>query len=146
MMLSIVLFGAAAAFFVHRAQTNDRGLIINGVIELETGGATIFFWVFAALSALFVLAGAAACASRLSGKRFIELDDDAITVPGRWRGAPKRVAYGTIQSLQMVKVQSQRFLRIEHQAGRLEIAAIMLESNAVLDEIAAELQTRTKPR
>ena len=40
------MFALAAGFFGVRANSNDRGLIINRVIELSENGATIFYWVF----------------------------------------------------------------------------------------------------
>ena len=59
LLLGVLLFGVAALFFSYKAQSNVRGLIINGIITLSPEGATIFWWVFAGLSVAFVLAGIA---------------------------------------------------------------------------------------
>ena len=48
--LATLLFTACAAFFAHRASTNDRGLILNGIIHFEPGGADTFYAVMALLS------------------------------------------------------------------------------------------------
>jgi len=56
--LGALLFGACAAFFFYRASTNDRGLILNGIIHFEPGGADVFYAVMGLLSAGFVVIAA----------------------------------------------------------------------------------------
>jgi hypothetical protein len=51
--LGMLLFTACAAFFAHRASTNDRGLILNGIIHFDPGGADTFYAVMAGLSLCF---------------------------------------------------------------------------------------------
>lgn len=82
LLLGVVLFGAGAAFFYHRAQTNDRGLIINGIITLEAGSADVFYAVFCVLSAAMAL-GAVLGVIRMSTiKRFcIVIDGDSLVIP-----------------------------------------------------------------
>lgn len=46
----LLLFGACAAFFFHRSFTNDRGLILNGIIHFEPDGADVFYAVMGLLS------------------------------------------------------------------------------------------------
>jgi hypothetical protein len=50
LVLGFVLFGAAAAYLFYRASTNDRGLILNGLIHLDPSGAGTFFVVLGLLS------------------------------------------------------------------------------------------------
>jgi hypothetical protein len=50
MALALLLFGGGGLFMLHRAESNDRGLIINGIIHLETGGADVFYAVLGLLS------------------------------------------------------------------------------------------------
>src|SRR5262249_39049867 len=48
-------FALCALLVAHRAYRNDRGLIINGIIELSPDNATLFYWALCALSIGFVL-------------------------------------------------------------------------------------------
>jgi hypothetical protein len=50
-ILALVFFGACAAFFYVRARNNDRGLILNGVIEMGPEGADWFYAILGILSA-----------------------------------------------------------------------------------------------
>ncbi len=57
LVLAVLFFGACAAFMFHRANTNDRGLILNGILHFEPGGADIFYAVMGLLSFGFVVMG-----------------------------------------------------------------------------------------
>jgi len=54
LVLGVLFFGACAAFMFHRSSTNDRGLILNGVIHFDPGGADVFYAVMGLLSSGFV--------------------------------------------------------------------------------------------
>ena len=56
-VLAIVLFGACAVFFYYKATNNDRGLILNGLIEMGPEAADWFYAVLGLLSGAFVVAG-----------------------------------------------------------------------------------------
>jgi len=51
-----VFFAVCALVIAEEAATNDRGLILEGIFRFSPHGATVFYWVLAGLSALFVLA------------------------------------------------------------------------------------------
>ncbi|MRG98028.1 hypothetical protein [Polyangium spumosum] len=57
LVLAILFFGACAAFMFHRASVNDRGLVLNGLIHFEPGGADVFYAVMGLLSFGFVVMG-----------------------------------------------------------------------------------------
>jgi hypothetical protein len=50
-LLALVFFGLGAAFFFVRASNNDRGLILNGIIEMGPEGADWFYAIMGLLSA-----------------------------------------------------------------------------------------------
>lgn len=54
LVLTSHMFGACAWFFVDKAMTNDRGLVINGILPLERGSADVFYAVLGILSFGFV--------------------------------------------------------------------------------------------
>jgi hypothetical protein len=136
-------FALCAAFFVVRAGGNDRGLIINGVIRLSPEGATIFYWVLFGLSAAFVAAAALLVLHRLNLRQRIAFTPDAVLLPkSRWSSEERRVAYSAITGLSRSEVYGQRFLRVSYDGGAVEIAASMLPSREVFEEVTALLRER----
>src|SRR3974377_1058219 len=81
MALVILLGAGCAAFFVHLAQTNDRGLIIGHTIELSPDDATIFFWCMAALFGLIVLPCVYALLIGLTSSKELVLTETELTAP-----------------------------------------------------------------
>jgi hypothetical protein len=84
------LFGGAAAFFFHRASTNQRGLILNWFITLGPGGADIFYVCLGLLSSGFVLIAAWSTLKMMSIKEFrILVGKTSIKMPYSplWRGS-----------------------------------------------------------
>lgn len=141
---AVMLFGAAATLFVHHGLTNDRGLILNRVITLEQDGATIFYWVMAGCSAGFVLIGVAALATRLRRAHHLVLDKTELRVPHQWRDRTRVVDYRTVRGFELREINGQHLLVIETSAGKVTVAAIMLQSALQLREIADELDRRVK--
>ncbi|WP_437574111.1 hypothetical protein [Sorangium sp. So ce887] len=67
LLLAGFFFAVCAAVLAHRARANDRGLILNGIIHLEHGGADIFY------AALAILSGAMCALGFLGAARFAAL-------------------------------------------------------------------------
>ena len=139
MLLATLFFGACLAFYVWRASHNDRGLIINGLITLETEGATTFFAVLALASGGFVLIGAWALAVRLKGPSYLVLDIDHFVLPSRFGRRPRLLPYASLREIKLVSVQSQSMLQIETDSGKVTVAGIMLASDAQLSEVGEAL-------
>lgn len=82
LLLSAFFFAVCAAVLAHRAQTNDRGLILNGIIHFEPGGADVFYAVLAMLSGAFCALGVVGAARFAALKEFrIVLGPRSITLP-----------------------------------------------------------------
>ncbi|HET7539078.1 MAG TPA: hypothetical protein VFK05_04375 [Polyangiaceae bacterium] len=139
MLLVVLFFGACLLFYVWRASNNDRGLIINGLITLETEGATTFYAVLAVLSAGFVLVGVWALATRLRGPSYLVFDTDQLSVPSRFGRRPRLVPYASMREIKLLRVQGQSMLQIETEGGKVTVAAIMLASDAQLSEVGEAL-------
>jgi hypothetical protein len=79
----MVFFGAGVPVLFHEAMTNDRGLIIDGFINIDAGGATIFYYVLSWLAVGFVLLGLVICAAAIfdRNKPKIRLYDDRFEYP-----------------------------------------------------------------
>jgi len=60
------LFDACAIALGFEASSNDRGVIINGIIELDTEQATVFYWVLSSGGAAFVVTSCVLAFQRLT--------------------------------------------------------------------------------
>lgn len=136
------MFGLATIFFAREALTNDRGLIINGIIELSETGATVFYWVFSFLSFCFVLAMIVVTIHRLKVRQRIAFTASEIIVPAsRWSAEEKSIKYNDISSLSVSKLSGQKFLSIIHSDGKSVIHNSMLPSK-VFEEVVELLSKK----
>ena len=137
------MFGLAAVFFGVRANSNDRGLIINHVIELSENGATIFYWVFCFLSLGFVTITIALTFHRLKFRQRIAFTPTGIIVPAsRWSADEKLIEYKNILALSEANVSGQTFLNLFHSDGKYIINRSILPSKKVYREIIELLEQR----
>ena len=145
MVLSGLLFTGFGILLGKEASENDRGLILNGVIELGPRDATTFYWVLTALCGAFVLIALVGLARALGAPHEVVLDRTAITAP---KAALARrvvtVPFAAITDLQIVELRSQKMLTIHHRDGKLTLARAMLPSRAAFEEIVRELDTRCR--
>jgi hypothetical protein len=143
MILAGGFFALCGSFYIYKAITNDRGLIINGIIELGPTGATAFYAVLATLSALFVVVAVIAMVHGLLREPVLTLADDHIVVPGSLlRRQPRRIDFGTVTKTSIQSVHRQRFLTIWSTQGKVAIARSMLDSDGVFDRIADAVTSR----
>lgn len=126
-ILVVLFFSACTAVLGNIATTNDRGLILNKILEFSTGGATIFYWILTACAAVFVVLAIVGLISGLITKKEIVLTESTISAPKS--GISKKVVtlqYSEISEVSMQTVQNQKFLNILHQDGKLSIPQSML--------------------
>src|SRR5688500_3435530 len=103
-----LFFGICAAVLGAKADSNDRGLIINGIIELGVEGATITYWVLTALSIGFVVMSGALMVIRVGGSQVVALTGDSLISPkSRWSKEEVSVEYRDIQQLSTSEVSGQ---------------------------------------
>src|SRR5580704_2371067 len=76
MILAGGLFVACGLVLVEMAESNDRGLIIEHVIELSPRHATDFYWVMAVLSFTFVATAALMMVVAMYNPQAVELCDE----------------------------------------------------------------------
>jgi hypothetical protein len=138
---SIIFFGtlfsvSATIFFGFMARSNDRGLIINGIIKLSPWGATVFYSVLAACSLVFVLMSIAIFIHLLLYSQKIVLTAEELIVPkSRWSSKEITISYSTITEIRITEVKYQRFMKIAHRAGVSTITASMLPTKNDFDTI-----------
>ncbi|MBA4122220.1 MAG: hypothetical protein H0X72_07130 [Acidobacteria bacterium] len=137
------MFGLAAIFFAVRANSNDRGLIINRIVELSENGATTFYWVFCFLSLCFVAITIALTFHRLKFRQRIAFTAAGIIVPvSRWSADEKLIEYKNISALSESNVSGQTFLYLFHSGGKYVINRSMLPSKKLYREIIELLEQR----
>lgn len=148
MLLVVIFFAACAAVLGNMAISNDRGLIINGIISMGDQGATIFYAILTLLSTGFVVAGALGVWSGVRSTRTVQLTQDAVICPKS--GLSKTiitVPYENITALETSAVQKQVFLHVhhtgtDHSGGKLIIARQMFPSNDQFETFSTHLADR----
>lgn len=125
------------------ALNNDRGLILNRVIELSQQSATIFYWVITFAALVFVLAGLMILITSLTSNREIIITASSITAPKN--GFSKlsiTVNYVDITNINTQIVQKTKILNIVHRNGKLSIANSILPNKAAFEELVSQLQIK----
>lgn len=144
-LMGLLFFGFCAFVFSYLALHNDRGLVINRIIQLETGGATIVYWLLFVLAMPFILLSFLILWKGLSNKREILLNDHGITAPKKGLSQKNlTIPYQEISELIIEECQAQYCLKIISNTQKLSIPAIMLPSKVEFEDLVAELNRRIK--
>jgi hypothetical protein len=142
-LCAVLFFGSGAIFFRAQAVTNDRGLILNGIVTLSEQGATWFYWALATLSSGFVLAGILMVVHRLVYRQRVVFKATLMTAPkSRWSSSEIDIPYHDILQVSRKSFKGQHRLEIIHTGGRYIISAIMLASRDTFDEVSLVLADR----
>jgi hypothetical protein len=145
-VLGLLFFAGCAWIALHTARTNDRGLIINHLIELETPSATIFYWGIFAVCAAFVPLGLAGLWVGRAGGRRITLDQQAITLPkNAWSRESRTIPLAEITGLSMQTINGQTFLHMRLTSGKASLVGSMFPSKADFETFSAALAERVLP-
>jgi len=144
MLFCCLFFGACAAVLSHKASTNTRGLILNGIFEFSPSSASVFYWVLAALSVLFVVAGGLTILTTLvHGVPDVVLAADSISFPvGFPIKRPFSLPYSQITGLSRSEVSGQRFLMLHTATKKHHIVLNWLGSKVAEESLPQELAQR----
>lgn len=139
---SLVFIVAARA-----AMSNDRGLIINHILEFGTTGATRLYWSISLLCASVLVWLLWTVLIGGYKDQFIFLSDKAITVPVvLGTGDPVVVRFDRIKDMAVLTQErtNYRLLRIEHMHGRVEIHESVLNSASLFNSLKTALVERVE--
>jgi len=137
----IVMFTACAGFFLMELGM-DRGLILEGLLELGVRGAHIFWGVLGALSAGFVILMLSAVISMRGGRVAVVLGEDTITMPGApMRPRPRELRYEHITSATLHRVEKQEILTLVDPHGTSTLARSYV-GDAAFETIVAHVAAR----
>ncbi len=145
MALAAAFFGLCTAGLATTAHGNAAGLIIDGVISLNPGQATMFYRIVAAVSAVMTLGGVLGVYRAVTSQHKLILDDVALRVPKS--GLSDRVAvisYHTITGLSVLEIRSRRFLTVTHAGGHIHIYEGMLPGHDAFERVGQALQQRVE--
>jgi hypothetical protein len=133
-----LLYGAGALFMAYMGLTNDRGLVLF-VIPLSQQAATVFYWVFAGLGALFCGVDLMNAERRKSLRQRIALTKDAVLVPrSPWTQEEQRIPYETIVEMRPFDAPD-HIVVIRHQAGDFTLRLAMLSDERAYAKIVQSL-------
>jgi len=142
LIAGMVFCGICGYFTSVHAAANDRGLVINGLMELSRANATTFWWVvtwgiwsFIPLAALLVVL------------RFVNPQKLVLSGEGfyaaKWPWSPPDfIRYANIRNVSSYSVRDQPFLKIVHTAGKQTVAGSWLESTEMFEEFCGLLAQR----
>ena len=143
MLFGIVFFGACAVALGRAAATNDRGLIINRVIELSAANATLFYATMAVLSLVFVAVAAWALKAGRAMPRFVRLTPTELSAPKHGFARQNTVVrMSDIRGMGVQVIQRQHLLTIDHAGGSITIPRSMLPDAAAFERLCSELGAR----
>lgn len=140
MLAGMAFFGGCAAMMAYTALTNDRGLILNGIITFTPDGATRFYGAVAIVSVLFVLVAVAALISSFTNPTSVSLTAQELRAPkngfARQRTA---IPLDEIVDIGVQTIQRQRFMNIYHRGGKLSLSQSMLPNAEAFEKLHAAL-------
>ena len=145
LLLGAALAVLGAIFMGHLAQTNDCGLIINGIVELSSSGATWFYWAVGGVMLAFVVA-ALLLVPRSMVRRPIVIESDSITLPSRgYSRRTYRIGRDDIRAVTVTQYQKMRYIKIHHLGGVRPINSTWLPHEGDADTILRWLEAGQRP-
>ena len=139
-IFAVLFFGICTIVLIYKAQNNDQGVIINGLIELSRENATIFYWVLCVFSLGFVLTGLFTLYLGLRYKYFLILKPDLIIIPPvGFRRKTTVIKYADIINIKETQVNNIKFLTLYHKTGKRAIISNLLPKKAHFQEVKEEI-------
>ena len=148
LVLTVGFFGACTAILAHMAMTNDRGLILDAIIEMNAAHATIFYWVLACLSGGFVVLGLLGAAELLLSpeKPFLRLTPQEVIIPPYlFRREALTIPFSDIVDMSEIVVQKQHFLTLRYgDSKKIQIKYDWLPDDAAYQQVKLFIAQRVK--
>ncbi|WP_158681376.1 hypothetical protein [Pseudoalteromonas sp. T1lg88] len=142
-ILCILFFGIFSYFTGQVASENDRGLILNRVIEFSATGASIFYWAITGLFGVLSILGAVLLFKGVTSKNELVLTDEYIQAPKS--GISNKIVtvkYENIENITEQKVQKNLFLNIFHDGGKLTLVSSVLPKKEDFEYVKSHIVSR----
>lgn len=135
-LFATLCFGGMSTFIGFSAINNDRGLILNGIIEFSEGSATILYWIislfFGGITILLILT----LINSLTLKREIIIQKNKIISPKNgYSRNNEAVNFMDISEIYIEEIQKNISLIIKHKKGKLVISNQMLPNKEAFAEL-----------
>ncbi len=144
-ILGVLVFSSASYFFAHLAINNDRGLLINGIIHLNSIGASVLYASVGAISALYVPLGILSAYRLIYNKKpKLSLYENHIFIPPIGLTPERTIPYHSILAFFETRMYGHRILEIQVNEGKVaRISGTHLSKSEDFDRIVRELRLKT---
>ncbi|HEY9716411.1 MAG TPA: hypothetical protein V6C69_02995 [Trichormus sp.] len=140
MGLCVAVCCLCAWFFTNEALNNDRGAIIEHIITLDTGQATVMYWCFVGFMVIGVILAIFSLVRTFTNPKFVRLDADSVVLPyGFMQRLTARIPYSSIDNITETQVSRNRFLYLHTRSKKYPLMASLLPSKQIYEEIKAFL-------
>jgi hypothetical protein len=147
MLIAGIFFGLSTALMVHLASTNDRGLVINGIIHLDRDDAAIFWWGMAAASAVMAAIGLMKTLFGLLSNQSLSISDTELSAPKSLLSPANTVIpLSSIVRLELKSVRNFHFLKVHHRDGKLTIQSANLPDAEAFEIVCMRLAAYHRDR
>jgi hypothetical protein len=140
----VLFFGCGAYYLQHMASSNDRGLILDGILRFDVHGASQFYSFMAALS--FVMAASALIGifwSFVSDAELRITEVDLYLPQGFLHQEIRKIPFESIEQVQLLQRKKHRFLEIYSDGKKARINQTWLP-NGAFAKIFTILEERLK--
>jgi hypothetical protein len=145
MGLCVVVCALCAWFFTNEALHNDRGAIIEHMITLDTGQATVMYWCFVGVMVAVVVLAIFSLVRTFTNPKFVRLDADSIVVPyGFMQRLSARIPYSSIEGITETQVSRAKHLYLHTRNKKYPLIAALLPSKQIYEELKAFLATQIR--
>ncbi len=141
----LLMFSCASYVFTHLAINNDRGLLINGIIHLNSIGASVLYASIGAISALYVPLGVLSAYRLIYNKNpKLSFYENHIFIPQIGLTPERKILYHSILAFYEIEMYGHRILEIQVNEGKVaRISGTHLSKSEDFDRIVRELRLKT---
>jgi hypothetical protein len=141
--ISIAIFLLMAAFMFSVAVDNDRGLIIDSLIELSPSGATSFYEIVALGALGSAIAACYVVYLSLTGRRVITLSPAELIYPASAYACEiTTIPLTSVVKVSLRQVSWRKYVHIQHNLGEVRLSRLFFESEAVFDDFLTSFSDR----
>ena len=141
-LICILFFGLCTAVLGVKAASNDRGLILNGILTFSEQGASIFYWILTALSFGFVVIGLLVIIQRATGTLNLELSENELKIPsGFFKKTMTQVSLSDVTGISELEVHGQKFLYLHTAERKFCVSRALMPSKQSYEEIKELIQS-----
>jgi hypothetical protein len=133
-----VLFGICAAAMAAAAATNERGLLIDDIIELGVDGASAFYWVLSVLSLGFATTALWLIIGSTGGVAHLQITPQDVRIPRgffRLKRSMTIVPFLEVNEISETTTHGQRFLNLHTVKRNYAVAGSMMPSDDAYEEV-----------